>query len=74
MTVKQTFSTYSKNPQRDEGQKRPSELSEGQTESLLDNCTDTEEEEMSGGGRGGVTKRRRGGRKEEDEEERSNRK
>lgn len=39
------YCTYSKNPRRDEDQNKASELSGGQTESLLDNCTDTEEEQ-----------------------------
>lgn len=38
--------TYSKNPHRDGGQYRASELSGGQTESLLGGCTDTEDEEV----------------------------
>lgn len=43
-TLNTLYCTYSKNPRRDEDQDKASELSGGQTESLLDNCTDTEEE------------------------------
>ncbi len=65
MVETDTFCTHSKNPHKDEDQKTASEPSEGLTESLLDNCTDTEEQQEER--RGGEGEIERSGEREDEE-------